>query len=57
MSYIIVGKVCFYVIREHTPIAALALGDTHIVALRRDGKILAWGKNDVGQCDVPVDLH
>jgi hypothetical protein len=39
------------------PIDSLALGDTHIVALRRDGKILAWGKNDVGQCDVPVDLH
>ncbi len=35
---------------------AVAMGDAHMLALRRDGKILAWGKNDAGQCDVPKEF-
>lgn len=28
----------------------------HFLALKRDGTVVAWGANDVGQCDVPAGL-
>jgi len=33
---------------------AVAAGDAHGLALRSDGIVVAWGRNDDGQCDVPV---
>jgi alpha-tubulin suppressor-like RCC1 family protein len=32
---------------------ALACGAAHVVAIREDGSVVAWGANDSGQCDVP----
>jgi alpha-tubulin suppressor-like RCC1 family protein len=31
-------------------------GGYHVLALTADHKLLAWGLNDRGQCDVPDDL-
>ncbi len=28
----------------------------HAVALRKDGTVVAWGRNEYGQCNVPKDL-
>jgi hypothetical protein len=36
---------------------AVAAGDDHTLAVRRDGSVGAWGRNDSGQTDVPSDLH
>ncbi len=33
-----------------TNVIAVAVGASHSLALRRDGKVIAWGLNDVGQC-------
>ena len=33
-----------------TNVMAVAVGASHSLALRRDGKVIAWGLNDVGQC-------
>jgi len=33
---------------------AIAAGDAHGLALRSDGVVVAWGRNDDGQCDVPA---
>jgi hypothetical protein len=35
---------------------AIAAGAWHSLALRSDGKVVAWGNNDEGQCDVPPNL-
>ncbi len=31
-------------------------GDNHVVALLADGRVMCWGENDDGQCDMPADL-
>jgi hypothetical protein len=36
---------------------AIAAGDAHGLALRSDGIVVAWGRNDDGQCDVPVGSY
>jgi len=38
-----------------TNLLALAAGDSHGLALRRDGSVLAWGFNAFGQTDVPPE--
>jgi hypothetical protein len=37
-------------------VVAIAAGAAYSLALREDGTIVAWGANDVGQCDVPRGL-
>lgn len=39
---------------EATNIVAIAAGLNHILALRADGKIIAWGDNGYGQLNVPT---
>jgi alpha-tubulin suppressor-like RCC1 family protein len=34
----------------------MAGGDSHIVALRADGRVFAWGQNNYGQLNVPADV-
>ena len=41
---------------ENTYIA-VAAGDAHGLALRADGTIVAWGRNDSGQCNVPPGTY
>lgn len=31
-------------------------GSQHIVSLQRDGTVTCWGRNDDGQCNVPINL-
>jgi hypothetical protein len=33
-----------------TGVVAVAVGSNHSLALRKDGKVISWGLNDVGQC-------
>ncbi|HWQ90776.1 MAG TPA: hypothetical protein VN673_03825 [Clostridia bacterium] len=40
-----------------TNIAAIAVGSRHVVGLRRDGSVTAWGDNSYGQTDVPLFLQ
>lgn len=37
-------------------VVAVAVGFTHSVALKSDGTVVAWGGNNLGQCDVPEGL-
>lgn len=37
-------------------VVAIAAGDLHVLALRRDGTVVAWGDNFQGQCEVPEGL-
>lgn len=37
-------------------VVAVAAGAEHGVALTAEGEVVAWGSNDAGQGDVPVDL-
>ena len=37
-------------------IIAISAGVDHALALRSDGKVLAWGANQYGQINVPADL-
>ena len=39
-----------------TDIVALAAGEDHTLALRRNGTVVAWGDNSLGQNDVPPSL-
>ena len=39
-----------------TGVQAIAAGDSHTVALRKDGTVVAWGSDDDGQVTVPVGL-
>ncbi len=39
-----------------TNVAAIAAGADHCLALRTDGRVLAWGDNDYGQIEVPPGL-
>jgi alpha-tubulin suppressor-like RCC1 family protein len=41
---------------QATNVVSLAGGDEHCLALRRDGTVVAWGKNSAGQVTVPADL-
>lgn len=46
---------------QHAPtdlsnIVSVAIGYAHGVALRSDGRVIAWGVNDKGQAAVPTDL-
>ena len=35
-------------------VVAVAGGGNHSLGLKSDSMIVAWGNNDVGQCDVPA---
>ena len=35
---------------------SISVGDSHVLALQRDGTVRAWGNNYLNQCDVPKDL-
>ena len=37
-------------------IVAVSSGDSHYLALRSDGTVIAWGDNGAGQINVPVDV-
>ncbi|MSU40953.1 MAG: hypothetical protein EXS28_04470, partial [Pedosphaera sp.] len=37
-------------------VVAIAAGVYHTVALKQDGTVVAWGKNDDGQTTVPAGL-
>jgi hypothetical protein len=39
-----------------TNVIAMAAGDTHCLALKADGTVVAWGQDDQGQTNVPPDL-
>jgi len=39
-----------------TNVQAVAAGEKHTVALKDDGTVAAWGRNDDGQCEVPAGL-
>jgi alpha-tubulin suppressor-like RCC1 family protein len=40
-----------------TGIAAISAGYDHVLALRKNGTVAAWGDNTYGQCDVPEGLN
>jgi hypothetical protein len=40
-----------------TGVVAVAVGNYHSLALRRDGKVIAWGLNDVGQCSGAANVQ
>lgn len=37
-----------------TEVSSIAAGDGHALALRSDGRVIAWGRNDAGQTNVPA---
>jgi alpha-tubulin suppressor-like RCC1 family protein len=37
-------------------VVAIAAGDSHSLALKTNGTVVAWGADSAGQCDVPVNL-
>jgi alpha-tubulin suppressor-like RCC1 family protein len=39
-----------------TGIVAISAGYAHVLALRKNGTVVAWGDNTYGQCDVPEGL-
>ena len=43
-------------IEFESPVAQIALGQTHAIALLEDGTLRAWGENQYGQCNVPADI-
>jgi alpha-tubulin suppressor-like RCC1 family protein len=38
------------------PVAEVAFGLNHVIARREDGLVMAWGRDDAGQCNVPATL-
>ena len=36
-----------------TDIVTVACGNGHVVGVREDGSLIAAGRNDSGQCDLP----
>ena len=43
-------------IASTAPITQISAGDSFMVALRADGSAVAWGADQVGQCDLPKGL-
>lgn len=41
---------------NNTRVIAIESGDQHIIALTSDNNVIAWGKNNFGQIDVPASL-
>jgi len=39
------------------PVIDISIGIRHIVALRTDGRVVAWGDNTYGQCNIPQELN
>jgi alpha-tubulin suppressor-like RCC1 family protein len=39
-----------------THVKSISVGRTHILALKDDGTVVAWGGNNFGQCNVPEKL-
>jgi hypothetical protein len=39
-----------------TNVIAIAAGSSHSLALRSDGTVVAWGRNNLHECDVPAGL-
>jgi chitodextrinase len=39
-----------------TPMQAIAAGGNHVVVLRNDGFLAAWGRNDQGQANIPAEF-
>lgn len=35
----------------------IAMGGEHVLALRQDNTLVAWGSNESHQCDIPENLH
>ena len=35
-------------------VVAVAVGDYHNMVLKSDSKVICWGNNKYGQCDVPA---
>ena len=40
-----------------TDVVAIAAGRDHYLALRADGTVTAWGRDQAGKCHVPEDLE
>jgi alpha-tubulin suppressor-like RCC1 family protein len=40
-------------VNSSAPIAEIALGDHHLVAVRADGTVVAWGYNGYNDCEIP----
>src|SRR5262245_4826753 len=38
-------------------VIAIAAGNRHSVALKSDGSVVAWGEDDYGQIDVPIEAQ
>ena len=38
-------------------VTAIAAGEYHSLALKKDGSVVAWGQNKNGECNVPENLH
>lgn len=43
--------------KEIRDVKALATSGSHVVALTRDGGVVAWGDNAQGQTEVPANLN
>src|SRR4051812_6964311 len=50
------GEQVLPLVRPGTKFVAVAQGSEHSLGLKSDGTVMAWGWNDYGQCNVPVEL-
>ncbi len=48
------GKQVFNSAWNVEQVVQVAAGDSHSAARRADGMVVAWGNNDLGQCNVPA---
>jgi len=44
-------------VNDDMRIVQVATGENHVLALRANSTVIAWGGNDCGQCDVPDGLR